>query len=156
MGDVLRSTEWDRLFPMPQIIPQLSIPDEEILWEFIRAGGPGGQNVNKAATAAQLRFDVRNSPSLAEDVKERLVKLAGTKVTAEGVLIIEAKNHRTQEQNRTEAILRLTALIQQALEKPKARKKTKPGVTASAARIFEKKRRGAIKRIRQYNPDDWE
>lgn len=141
---------------MPQITPQLSIPDEEILWEFIRAGGPGGQNVNKAATAAQLRFDVRNSPSLAEDVKERLVKLAGTKVTAEGVLIIEAKNHRTQEQNRTEAILRLTALIQQALEKPKARKKTKPGVTASATRVFEKKRRGAMKRIRQYNPNDWE
>lgn len=141
---------------MPPITPQLSIPDEEIQWAFIRAGGPGGQNVNKAATVAQLRFDVRNSPWLAEDVKERLVKLAGTKVTAEGILIIEAKNHRTQEQNRVEAILRLTALIQQALEKPKARKKTKPGVTASAARVFEKKRRGAIKRIRQYNPDDWE
>lgn len=152
MGDVSRSAGWDRLFPMPQ----LSIPDEEIQLEFIRAGGPGGQNVNKVATAVQLRFDVNNSPSLAADVKERLAKLAGTRVTSDGILVIEAKNHRTQEQNRAEAILRLAALIQQALEKPKVRKKTKPGVAASAARVFEKKRRGAIKRIRQYNPNDWE
>lgn len=141
---------------MPQITPQLFIPDEEFQFEFIRAGGPGGQNVNKVATAAQLRFNARNSPSLAEDVKERLIELAGTRATNDGILIIEAKNHRTQEQNRAEAILRLTALIQQALEKPKPRKKTKPGVSASAARVFEKKRRGEIKRIRQYNPDDWE
>lgn len=141
---------------MAQITPQLSIPDEEIKFEFIRAGGPGGQNINKVATAVQLRFDARNSPSLADDVKERLIKLAGARATNDGILIIEAKNHRTQEQNRAEAILRLTALIQQALEKPKPRKKTKPGVTASAARVFEKKRRGEIKRIRQYNPDDWE
>ncbi len=141
---------------MPPITPHLTIPDEEIQFEFIRAGGPGGQNVNKVATAAQLRFDVNNSPSLAADVKERLIKLAGKRITEDGILVIEAKNHRTQEQNRAEAILRLTALIQQALEKPKVRKKTKPGVAASAARVFEKKRRGAVKRIRHYNPDDWD
>lgn len=141
---------------MPEITPNLSIPDEEIKVEFIRASGPGGQNVNKVASAVQLRFDVANSPSLAADVKERLLKLAGTRATNEGMLVIEAKQYRTQEQNRADAILRLQELIQKALVCPKVRRPTRPGVAASAARVFAKKQRGALKKIRQYNPDEWE
>ncbi len=141
---------------MLEITPTFSIPDDEISIVFVRASGPGGQNVNKVSTAAQLRFDVRNSPSLAEDVKARLLTLAGARATTEGVLVIEAKQYRTQEQNRADALLRLSELLRKALIRPKTRRKTRPGVAASAARVFEKKRRGAIKKIRQYNPDEWE
>ena len=114
------------------------------------------QGMNKVATATQLRFDVRNSPSLEPDVKERLIKLGGSRVTDEGVLIIEAKRFRTQEKNRVDAVTRLVAMIQKALEKPKERKKTRPSVTSSAARVDEKKRRGVIKRTRKFNPGEWE
>ncbi|PKN93744.1 MAG: aminoacyl-tRNA hydrolase [Chloroflexi bacterium HGW-Chloroflexi-6] len=141
---------------MLEISPNLSIPDEEIRLEFVRSSGPGGQNVNKVATAVQLRFDAANSPSLAEDVRERLLKLGGARVTSEGVILIEAKQYRTQEQNRADAMLRLQELIQKALVRPKIRRATRPGVAASAARVFAKKRRGAIKKVRQYNPEEWE
>ncbi len=141
---------------MLEITPTFSIPEDEISIVFVRASGPGGQNVNKVSTAAQLRFDVKNSPSLEEDVKARLLTLAGTRATTEGVLLIEAKQYRTQEQNRADAVLRLSELLRKALIRPKVRRKTRPGVAASAARVFEKKRRGAIKKIRQYNPDEWE
>lgn len=134
---------------MLQITPTLSIPDDELTCTFVRASGPGGQNVNKVATAVQLRFDVRNSPSLAEDVKARLVKLAGAKMTGDGVLIIEAKRYRAQEQNRADAELRLTALIQKALVKPKKRHPTRPTMASQMRRVDSKKRRGAVKRIRQ-------
>lgn len=114
------------------------------------------QGMNKVATAAQLRFDVRNSPSLPPDVKERLIKLAGSRVTEDRILIIEARRFRTQEKNRLDAIQRLTVLIQTALIPPKARKATRPTVTARAARLGDKKKRGQVKRLRRYNPEDWE
>ncbi len=134
---------------MLQITPTLSIPDDELTCTFVRASGPGGQNVNKVATAVQLRFDVRNSPSLTEEVKARLVKLAGNKMTQDGMLVIEAKRYRAQEQNRSDAEQRLTALIQKALFKPKRRRPTRPTMASQIRRVDSKKRRGAVKRIRQ-------
>jgi ribosome-associated protein len=141
---------------MTEITPSLSLEDSEIQFEYIRASGPGGQNVNKVATSVQLRFDITNSQSIDSEVKDRLIKLGGNRVTTNGVLILEAKRFRTQEQNRIDATQRLITLIQKALEKPKLRKATRPGVTAKAARIGDKKRRGETKRIRQYIPQDWE
>lgn len=114
------------------------------------------QGMNKVATAVQLRFDVVNSPALTPEVKERLVKLAGSRVTDDGILIIEARRYRTQEQNRFDATQRLIDWIKKALEAPKPRIATRPGVTASAARVGNKKRRGEIKRIRRFIPEDWE
>jgi len=99
---------------MIEVISSLKIDESEIHFDFIRASGPGGQNVNKVASSVQLRFDVRNSPSLYPDVKDRLIKLAGSRMTDEGVLLIEAKRYRTQEQNRLDAVQRLVSLIQQA------------------------------------------
>ncbi|KAF0108663.1 MAG: ribosome-associated protein [Anaerolineaceae bacterium] len=136
-----------------EIAPSFILPDNELTVTFVRSSGPGGQNVNKVATAVQLRFDVRNSPSLTEDVKARLVRMAGKRMTSDGVLIIEAKRYHTQEQNRTDAELRLAALIQKALVKPKKRRATKPSASARAKRVETKKRRGAIKRIRQSKPN---
>jgi ribosome-associated protein len=141
---------------MIALTPLLSIDENEIHIDFIRSSGPGGQNVNKVATAAQLRFDLRNSPALEPDVKERLIKLAGSRMTAEGILIIEAKRYRTQEQNRFDAIQRLITLIQKALEKPKVRRTTRPSLTAKATRVGDKKKHGEIKKTRRVNPGDWE
>ena len=138
------------------ITPSLSIDENEIQLDFIRSSGPGGQNVNKVASGVQLRFDIRNSPSLESEVKERLIKLAGSRVTEEGILIIEAKKYRTQEQNRFDATQRLIAWIQKALEKPKVRRATRPSLTAKAARVGDKKKRGEIKKTRRFNPEDWE
>lgn len=129
----------------------MSFDESEITFAFIRASGPGGQNVNKVATAAQLRFDARNSPSLPEEVKARLLKLAGKRITQEGILVIEAKRYRTQEQNREDALQRFSALIQKALEKPKSRRATRPSAAARARRIESKKRRAEIKRTRGIN-----
>lgn len=141
---------------MIEITPTLSLEDNELRFDFIRASGPGGQNVNKVASAIKLYFDVRQSPSLPDEVKERLAKLAGKRMTESGVLVIDARRYRTQEGNRLDATQRLVALIQKALEEPTPRKKTRPSAAARAARLAEKKRRSMIKRERRSQPPDWE
>jgi ribosome-associated protein len=134
---------------MIEITPDVYLDENELHYEFMRASGPGGQNVNKVATAVQLRFDVQGSPSLPEAVKPRLAKLAGKRMKTDGSLLIEAKRYRTQEQNRQDAEQRLIKLIQRALEKPKPRKPTRPSAAAREKRLAEKKRRSDLKRSRK-------
>jgi ribosome-associated protein len=134
---------------MLEITPTLTIDERELQMDFIRAAGPGGQNVNKVATAVQLRFDIVNSPSLASDIKGRLIQLAGKRVNTDGVLMIEAKHFRTQEQNREDAIQRLVELIRKAVVKPKPRRKTKPSAASKEKRLKSKKVKGEVKRLRQ-------
>ena len=141
---------------MIYISRDISIDEKEIEVDFVRSSGPGGQNINKVSTAVQLRFNIKQSLSLPVDVKKRLADLAGSRLSEKGEIIIEAKRFRTQTKNREDALQRLVVLIKQAAQKPKVRKKTKPSVSASAARVFDKKKRGAIKKIRNYNPADWE
>jgi ribosome-associated protein len=140
------------LYIMIEITPTLSIDERELQIDFVRASGPGGQNVNKVATAAQLRFDVQAS-SLPEEAKARLIRLAGNRVTSEGVLLIEAKRFRTQEKNRDDAMERFVELARRSLIRPKTRRKTKPTEASKAERLKEKKRRGEIKKMRQSK--DW-
>lgn len=137
---------------MIEITPSLSIDERDLQIDFVRASGPGGQNVNKVATAAQLRFDVRLS-ALPDDVKERLIHLAGNRMTGEGTLLIEAKRFRTQEQNREDAIQRFVELVRKSLAKPKRRRPTKPTQASKEQRLQTKKRRAEIKKIRQSR--DW-
>jgi ribosome-associated protein len=140
---------------MLEITSSLSIDERELTFEYIRASGPGGQNVNKVATAVQLRFDVRAS-SLPEDIKERLIHLAGKRITNDGILVIEAKRFRTQEQNRFDATDRFVELVKKSTVKPKARRKTKPTAASQEKRLQSKKQRSKIKQVRagkHYNQD---
>jgi ribosome-associated protein len=137
---------------MIHITPTLAIDESEIQWEFIRASGPGGQNVNKVASAVQLRFDVVNSPSLPDDVRERLIRLAGQRMTEDGVLIINARQYRTQSRNRQDALERLIELIRQAAQAPKRRRKTRPTRAAKQRRLEAKRRQSDKKRLRRSVP----
>ncbi|HWB50533.1 MAG TPA: alternative ribosome rescue aminoacyl-tRNA hydrolase ArfB [Stellaceae bacterium] len=139
---------------MITITDDLALDESEISETFVRASGPGGQNVNKVASAAQLRFDARNSPSLPEAVKARLLRLAGRRATQDGVIVITARRFRSQERNRDDARERLAALIRRASEPPKPRRRTRPSAAQREARLAAKARRGAVKRRRRAAPDD--
>ncbi len=133
---------------MIAVTNSLFIDEREIHLEFVRSSGPGGQNVNKVATAVQLRFDAGHSPSLPDDVRERLISLAGKKITKDRVLVLDARRFRTQEQNRQDAIARLVDLIRRAAERPKPRRKTRPTRASRERRLESKRRRSEIKRRR--------
>jgi ribosome-associated protein len=134
---------------MIRITGTVRLDEGEIRERFIRSSGPGGQNVNKVATAVQLRFDIRNSRSLTEEVRERLIRLAGKRVTREGVLIIEAGRFRTQEQNRRDARERLVRWVQKAAEPIKHRRETRPTAGSKERRLEGKTLRGETKRVRK-------
>ncbi|MDP2241337.1 MAG: alternative ribosome rescue aminoacyl-tRNA hydrolase ArfB [Burkholderiales bacterium] len=138
---------------MITVTRHISLDDAEIEEQFIRASGPGGQNVNKVATAVQLRFDVAHSPSLPVPVRERLMALAGRRITGDGVLVITAQRFRTQSRNRADALDRLVELIRVAAHPPKTRKATRPTRASKRRRLADKRQRGELKRGRKTSPD---
>ena len=137
---------------MIRVSDTISIDESELTESFVRSSGPGGQNVNKLSTAVQLRFDVRHSPSLPNDVALRLIRIAGSRMTKDGVLVINAQRHRTQERNREDARERLVAMIREAAVRPVPRRATKPTASSRRERLESKKRRSGIKRLRQAKP----
>ena len=139
---------------MLEINSDITIKTAEIRFDFVRSSGPGGQNVNKVASAVQLRFDIRNSTSIPDEIKPRLIKLAGKRVNSEGILLIDARTSRSQSQNRAEALERLKTLILKALHKPKPRRKTRPTAASKEKRLRSKKIRGNLKRLRGNVKDD--
>ncbi|NIA69623.1 aminoacyl-tRNA hydrolase [Pelagibius litoralis] len=139
---------------MIEITERISLDPEEIEETFVRASGPGGQNVNKVSTAVQLRFDIRHSPSLPEAVRLRAERLAGKRLTKDGVLVLTAARFRSQERNREDAVERLVALLQEAAQRPEPRRPTRPSRAAKQRRVDTKTQRGSIKKLRQRPPRD--
>jgi len=137
---------------MIRVNAQIELDEREIQEDFVRASGPGGQNVNKVSTAVQLRFDVARSPSLPDPVRARLIALAGRRVTQDGVLIIEAERYRSQRRNRDDALERLIELIREACEVDKPRRPTRPTLASKKRRLDSKQRRGETKKLRTAKP----
>jgi ribosome-associated protein len=138
---------------MIRVTHRIAIDESELDESFVRAAGPGGQNVNKVSTAVQLRFDVRRSPSLPEDVRDRLERLAGRRLTRDGVLVIVAQRHRTQQRNREDALARLVELVRQAATPKTPRRPTKPTAASKRRRLESKERHARTKTLRRARPD---
>jgi ribosome-associated protein len=134
---------------MIHVAPGIDLDENELLFDFVRSSGPGGQNVNKVSTAVQLRFDVLHSPALPDDVRARLVKLAGQRMTAEGVLVLDARSTRSQTRNREAAVEQLVELIRKAAIRPKSRRNTKPTAASKQERLERKAQHGKTKALRR-------